>query len=114
MICIHCEEEFESNSLAKKMAGGKINECPDCSIENVVKYAGVQSADGKQSQATILKFSNEKDKERYLSFWRNNSGFNKGKSAQLGKHLSTDPGISFQTIIGFKPSNHKGKGDCNE
>jgi hypothetical protein len=109
MICIHCEEEFNPNSPQKKRVGGRINECADCAQEDTIKYAGVQAADGKQAQATILKFESDTDKERYLSFWKNNSGYNKGKSCQLGKHLSTTPGIKFQTIVAHTPTNHKGR-----
>lgn len=107
--CIHCNGEFDPNSAAKRQAGGKINECPDCSEESTIKYAGVQAADGKQAQATILKFESEKDKQRYLAFWKNNSGFNKGKSCQLGSHLSTTPSINFETIVAHNPTNHKGR-----
>lgn len=109
MICIHCNEEFDVHSYAKRRAGGRINECSDCAQENVIKYVGVQAADGKQAQATILKFDSEADKNAYLSFWRNNSGFNKGKSCQLGNHLSSTPNIKFLTITFFVPTNHKGK-----
>jgi hypothetical protein len=63
MICKICNEEFNHNSPEKKKAGGLINCCPDCSEETTVKYVGVSSADGKQAQATILKFESEKDKE---------------------------------------------------
>lgn len=108
-VCIHCECEFDLNSPEKRRAGGRINECADCSEENVIKYAGVQAADGKQTQATILKFESESDRSRYLAFWKNNSGFNKGKSCQLGNHLSTTPDIKFETITDFNPTNHKGK-----
>ena len=108
-ICVHCQMEFDPNSPAKKLAGGLITDCPDCSDEPAVRYAGVQAADGKQAQATILKFESESDKSRYIAFWRNNSGFNKGKSCQLGNHLSTTPGIKFQTISAHKPTNHKGR-----
>lgn len=107
--CIVCEVEFETNSPAKRRVGGLINCCEDCSEETTVKYAGVQAADGKQSQATILKFSSEQDKNKYISFWQNNSGLHKGKSCQLGSHLSTDPGIRFQTVVAHNPTNHKGK-----
>jgi len=107
--CVHCEEEFDPRSTEKKRVGGKINECPDCSQESTIKYAGLQAADGKQSQATILKFDSEEDKQRYISFWKNNTGFNKGKSCQLGAHLSTTPGIKFQTIVAHTPTNHKGR-----
>lgn len=107
--CIHCEEIYDTDSPEKRRAGGRINECPDCSEETVVRYAGVQAADGKQSQATILKFDSDGDRESYLRFWRNNSGFNKGKSCQLGNHLSTTPGIKFQTVVAHNPTNHKGR-----
>jgi len=107
--CIACEEEFDVNSPAKKKAGGKINLCPDCSEETTVKYAGLQAADGKQSQATILRFKSEQDKEKYLAFWKNNSGLYKSKSCQLGNHLSTTPDVEFETVVSFTPTNHKGK-----
>jgi hypothetical protein len=108
-ICIICESEFDLHSPQKKTAGGKINECVDCGEEHTVRYAGVQSADGKQAQATILKFESEKDKIKYLNFWKNNSGLHKSKSCQLGSHLSTTPDIKFETITDFNPTNHKGK-----
>lgn len=109
MICRCCDIEFDPNSKEKKEAGGKIYHCPDCSEETEIKYIGLQSADGKQSQATILKFESEKDKETYLKFWQNNSGLHKSKSCQLGDHLSTTPNVKFETISGFSPTNHKGK-----
>lgn len=108
-ICTKCEDEFDPHSPAKRKAGGLINNCPDCSEETEVKVAGVQAADGKQAQATILRFKSEKDKEDYIRFWKNNSGYNKGKSCQLGSHLSTTPAISFETVVKFSPTNHKGK-----
>jgi hypothetical protein len=108
-VCIECEDEFDLNSPAKRRVGGLASTCVSCSQENVVRYAGVQSADGKQSQATILKFGSEQDRNKYIKFWQNNSGLHKGKSCTLGKHLSTDPGIKFETITDFTPTNHKGK-----
>ncbi len=107
--CAICDEEFDLNSKEKKLAGGLATHCPTCSEENVVKYAGVQAADGKQAQATILKFKSTEDRARYISFWQNNSGLHKGKSCQLGSHLSTTPDITFETKIAFNPTNHKGK-----
>lgn len=109
--CEICGDEFDLNSPAKMKAGGLSIHCPDCSEETAIKYAGVQAADGKQNQATILKFSSEKDKEKYIAFWQNNSGLHKGKSCTLGKHLSTDPNIHFETIVAHVPTNHKGKSD---
>ena len=108
-VCIHCEDEFDLNSPEKRRVGGRSNECAACSNETVVKYAGVQAADGKQSQATILKFNSEQDKSKYISFWQNTSGYFKGKSCQLSKTAMTDPGIKFQTVVAHSPTNHKGK-----
>ncbi len=107
--CIECGFDFDLFSPEKRKVGGRVNTCCDCSEEVAVKYAGVQSADGKSSQATILKFSSEKDRDSYVKFWQNNSGLHRGKVCSLGNHLSTTPGISFQTVVGFTPSNHKGK-----
>ena len=107
--CIICNDEYDLYSAKKTKVGGKINECADCCDETAVKYAGLQAADGKANQTTILKFYSEEDKKKYISFWRNNSGFNKGKSCQLGNHLSTDPNIKFQTIVEHIATNHKGK-----
>ena len=107
--CVMCGEEFDQNAPAKRKAGGRIVDCPDCSEESVVRYAGVQAADGKQAQATILKFNSDKDRTKYLAFWQNNSGYHKSKSCQLGNHLSTDPGIHFETRVAHNPTNHKGK-----
>lgn len=109
--CIVCGDEFDLYSEAKKRAGGRINVCPEDSEETTVKYAGVQSADGKQAQATILKFNSEKDKQQYLAFWQATSGLHKGKSCQLSKNAPTDPGVNFKTIVAHKPTNHKGKMD---
>jgi DNA-directed RNA polymerase subunit RPC12/RpoP len=107
--CINCGVQYNDNSPQKRKSGGLIIHCPDCSEEVVVKYAGLQSADGKSSQATILKFKSEEDKKTYLNFWQNNSGLHKSKSCQLGNHLSTTPKVEFETVVGFNPSNHKGK-----
>lgn len=108
-LCVECGDEFDLFSKAKIKSGGLSTHCPDCSTETSVKYAGVQAADGKQNQATILKFSSNEDKANYIAFWQNNSGLHKGKSCTLGAHLSTDPGIKFETIVAHKPTNHKGK-----
>lgn len=107
--CVVCGDDFDPNSSAKRRVGGRRTECVDCANETTVKYAGVQAADGKQSQATILKFKSESDKNNYISFWQNNSGYHKGKSCQLGAHLSTTPNVHFETVTAFIPTNHKGK-----
>lgn len=81
-ICIHCEDEFDLNTARKIQMGGKINECPDTD-----------------------------DRSAYSKMWRNNSGQNKGKSCQLGKHLSPTNGISFETVQKTEAVNHKGRMD---
>ncbi len=109
ITCAECGFDFDLLSAEKRKIGGKLIHCPDCSEENTVRYAGVQSADGKTAQATILKFKSEQDRSSYISFWQNNSGLHKGKSCQLGSHLSTTPSLQFETVVAFNPSNHKGK-----
>jgi NAD-dependent SIR2 family protein deacetylase len=108
-VCKVCAEEYDDSSAEKEAAGGLITHCPDCSEEPVIRYVGLQAADGKQSQVTIMQFDSETDKRQYMKFWQNNSGYNKGKSCQLGTHLSTTPGVKFKTVSGFNPTNHKGK-----
>ncbi len=107
--CVHCEGTFDTDSPAKRRAGGRINECPECTGEDVPRYLGVASGDGKMASIAILSFGNAKEREAYKSFWANNSGLHKGKSCQLGSHLSTDPGIKFRTVTQSGAMNHKGK-----
>ena len=107
--CVHCEFPFDTNSPAKKRAGGRINECVDCTGEDVPRYLGVASGDGKMASITILSFGNINEREQYKSFWANNSGLHRGKSCQLGSHTSTDPGIKFRTVTQTAAMNHKGK-----
>lgn len=108
--CSECGSSFDPNHPEKKRAGGLINHCPSCSEETQVKHLGLQSADGKAAGVTILAFESNEDREKYRSMWWNNSGMNKGKSCQLGNHLSTDPGVKFKKLyeagLGV---NHKGK-----
>lgn len=107
--CSECGSRFDPLSPAKQRAGGRISTCPDCSDEPVVKYLGTQSGDGKMASISILSFNSVADRERYSDFWKNNSGYNVGKSCQLGSHLSTDPGIKFRTITQSTATNHKGR-----
>lgn len=114
--CIYCESEFNLNSPQKIKIGGKINECPDCVEErggdnSPPRYLGVAAGDGKMSGLTILRFKTNQDREAYSKMWRNNSGQNKGKSCQLGRHLSSTEGISFETVQKTESTNHKGRMD---
>lgn len=107
--CIECDSKFDPNSPAKRRAGGRVNTCPDCSEEPVVRYLGLQAGDGKQAGVTILSFDSMADREKYADFWKNNSGLHKGKSCQLGSHTSTTPGVSFRTVTQSTATNHKGR-----
>ncbi len=109
ICCVICEDNFDPRSLAKKRTGGLYNHCPSCSQETEVKHLGLAASDGKFAQITILSFSTQEDREKYKSFHQNNSGLHKGKSCQLGNHLSTTPAVRFKTVQAFKPTNHKGK-----
>jgi len=112
--CIHCGDEFNASSRQKQIVGGKINECPDCvetlGTETTVAYLGVCMGEGKQGGVQILAFEDDSSRSAYLKGWRNNSGQNKGKSCQLGKHLSSTGGIRFKKM-GETPanSNHNGR-----
>jgi len=115
-ICIHCDDVFDTLSPAKKKIGGRINECPDCIIylgtqDATTKYLGVSAGDGKMSGLTILKFESNEDRDAYSKMWRNNSGQNKGKACQLGRHLSSTSGLKFKTVQKTESVNHKGKND---
>ena len=72
--CTHCEYEFDLSSMAKKNAGGKINECPDCveelGTETAVKYLGLTSGDGKMACLSIVAFDSVEDREAYGKAWQ--------------------------------------------
>lgn len=107
--CSECGSRFDPLSPAKQRAGGRISTCPDCSDEPVVKYLGLANGDGKQASVTILSFSSTGDREKYSDFYRNNAGYYRGKSCQLGGHLTPDPGIRFRTVTQSTATNHKGR-----
>jgi hypothetical protein len=110
--CIECDGEFDTNSREKRKAGGLATHCPDCSMEDTPRYAGVAAGEGKMSSVQILKFNNTQDRENYLEYWKVNSGLYKGKSCQIGMGLKKTPNISFQTKATFTGNvNAKGKAD---
>jgi hypothetical protein len=106
--CVHCETLFNPNSPQKQRAGGKINECPDCSTETAVPYLGLMAGDGKQAGITVLKFESARDREEYRQMWWVNSGMMVGKSCQLGFQKRT-PSVKFTTVTQSTATNHKGK-----
>jgi hypothetical protein len=108
-VCVECDAPFDPYSREKRKVGGLITHCVECSHEGTARYAGVAGADGKQASISILKFQNAVDRERYLQYFKNNSGLYKGKSCQMGKLAST-PDIKFQTVaVNLGGVNHKGK-----
>lgn len=113
--CKHCGDIFETMSDEKRCVGGFINECPDCVIDNggdtsPPKYLAVAAGNGKMSDITILEFENDSQRESYRKMWQNNSGYNKGKSCQLGTHLTPTAGIKFKLHSENRANdNHKGK-----
>ena len=116
MTCKWCEYSFDLHSQEKKNAEGYANECPDCVDErggdqSAPRYLGVAAGNGKMSDITILQFESEEQREMYAKAHRNNSGYNKGKSCQLGGHLTSMSGMKFQKVAeNFANDNHKGKG----
>jgi len=55
--CANCDMSFDLHSREKRNAGGKANECVDCSEETVVKYAGVAAGEGKLPTSVSLSSS---------------------------------------------------------
>ena len=113
--CKHCGIEFNLNSRRKQLAGGYINECPDCVDErggdqSPPKYLGVTSGNGKMCDVTILKFEDQASRNSFQKAWRNNVGQNLGKECQIGKHTSMTSGLKFQIVSENRGNdNHKGK-----
>lgn len=108
-ICAECDSPFDPHSREKRKAGGLATTCPDCSIDDTPRYAGVAGADGKQASISILKFKSGSDRSRYLRYFQNNSGLFKGKSCQMGM-LANTPNIKFETVaVNLGGVNHKGK-----
>jgi NAD-dependent SIR2 family protein deacetylase len=106
--CVVCGAPFDQNSLAKQMAGGRINQCPDCSEEPAVRYLGLSAGDGKQASLTVLKFESHADREEYRQAFWVNSGMMVGKSCQLGYQKRT-PNVKFKTVTQSTATNHKGR-----
>ena len=113
--CKHCTVEFDTNSTAKRQAGGKINECPSCveelGTETAVKYLGLSAGDGKASALSIVAFESDEDRAAYSSAWKAVTGFNKGKSCHLSGTNTNIGGRPMRhvTYVGGN-GNHKGKG----
>jgi len=68
-VCKHCDEIFNLDSIAKKAAGGKINECPDCveelGTETAVKYTGLQIEE--TGSFAISRHATEADRQKHMN-----------------------------------------------
>ena len=112
--CKHCESEFNPNTALKRAVGGKINECPDCvealGTETAPATVGVMSGEGKVGMMTVLRFDNQAKADAYVKAWKHSTGYNKGKSCQIGRGLTGVPNVKFSTVTTNNPNaNHKGK-----
>ncbi len=113
--CKHCGINFNVHSQHKRRVGGYINECPDCVEErggdqSPPKYLGVTAGNGKMCDVTILKFEDQASRSAFQKAWRNNSGQNLGKECQLGDHISSTAGLTFNIVAhNAGNENHQGK-----
>ena len=112
--CKHCETDFDSKSRAKKLAGGKINECSDCveelGTEKTVKYLGLAGGDGKTAGISIVAFESNEDRETYSRAWKSVTGFHKGKSCHLSGSQAAIGGLPMRHVAyNAGNANHKGK-----
>ena len=109
--CIECETVFDDSSPQKRRVGGLKTHCPDCSQETVIKYAGFSSGEGKQASVQIMSFATQKDRERYMDYWRAASGLNTGKNCQMA-FRGSEPSVKREVVITqVANANHKGRAD---
>jgi hypothetical protein len=111
-VCRHCEDEFETTSRAKQIAGGKIDECPDCSEESGEVYVGLTAGDGKVGECTIMAFKDPKAASQYVSNWQRSTGYHRGKSCQLGGTTSLDMSYTGARMVGQFGGNRNHKGNA--
>jgi len=107
-VCTICNGEYDENSRAKQLAGGKLIHCPDCSRETAVKFVAVSNAAGKTAGLEILAFESEDDKRKYLRYWHAVTGANKSKMCQI-HGAPCPPGVRFRKVAENAANlNHKG------
>ena len=72
--CKYCNVEFDTRSTAKRLAGGKINECPSCveelGTETAVKYLGFGSGDGEACDIAIVAFEDDSARTAASAAWK--------------------------------------------
>jgi len=66
--CKHCEIEFNVNSRQKRLAGGYINECPDCveargGDDSAPKHLGVAGPLG--DDVSVVRFDSQKRRDEF-------------------------------------------------
>jgi len=66
--CKHCGIEFDLYSRQKKLAGGYINECPDCidargGDQSEPKHFGVTGSLGED--VSVIRFEDEEDRAKF-------------------------------------------------
>ena len=109
--CAECDALFDPQSREKRRAGGLAVHCPDCSVDDTVRYLGISAGEGKQAAVQVLKFGSKKDREAYKEFWKATSGLNTGKQCQM-HFRAKEPAVKFQTKATFVANpNHKGRAD---
>ena len=105
--CKHCGISFDLESFAKRQAGGKINECPDCveelGLEIKSRVRAFTTGDGKMSAMQILRFDSEDDADAYGKTWEANRGWNNQRRGGLNNVAFSKVGENIGN------SNHKGK-----
>jgi len=78
--CKHCGNDFNTQSQAKKEAGGYINECPDCiearGGDPTPVVRGFISGAEASAPLHILKFKNENDANKYRKMWDTKAAWN--------------------------------------
>lgn len=71
--CKHCKEVFRVDTPAKKSAGGKINECPDCVVElgteTAVKYTGIELEE--TGSFMINRHASNEERRQYMTDLKN-------------------------------------------
>lgn len=108
-VCVECDGIFDPQSREKRRAGGLATTCPDCSVDDTVRYLGISAGEGKQASVQVLKFGSQGDRDKYQRYWKASSGLNTGKNCQLG-YRANEVNVKFETRATFIANeNHKGK-----
>ena len=73
--CKYCNDKFDLDGHFKKLAGGKINECPSCveelETETAVKYLGFASgAEGEATPIRIVSYETNAERAEGSSSWQ--------------------------------------------